>query len=259
MGSAVIRPYRSIDRLMGRWRTTSRCRKHKFSATSSAFGLRNAAIVHAIHRITNPSRYYDHSGSVPFHPIKEKLPRSGFCALQPCNRPRHPLNHQSLPLFSIAAGVFHPIRLRRSSPDEVFAPYRLHWSAEHDAKETYADAAFLATRLAEGLSLAAVRSARVRLPVAVWPTSSCSISRNRRWTSASALPVERVPHLDRRHLEGGLAGIILVRQVAGAEYPGNLQVLDVGRRDLGQWRIPLPELSPATTAPIFVRLPSGIL
>jgi pilus assembly protein Flp/PilA len=52
-----------------------------FSAISSAFGLRSAAIAQAIQRITDPSRFF-------------------------------------------TAGVFHPIELRRSSPDKVFAPYR---------------------------------------------------------------------------------------------------------------------------------------
>src|SRR5208283_4426134 len=37
-------------------------------------------------------------------------------------------------------------------------------------------------------SVIVFNSARDRLQVAVWPTTSCSISRNRRWTSASTLP-----------------------------------------------------------------------
>jgi hypothetical protein len=56
-----------------RWRTMSCCRKHRFSATSSAFGFRSAAIAHAIHRITHPSRYCRRSGSVPFQPTREKF------------------------------------------------------------------------------------------------------------------------------------------------------------------------------------------
>jgi hypothetical protein len=63
------------------WRTTSR--KHRFSATSSAFGLKSA------------------------------------------RSPTHPSYHQSLPLIMTAGGVFHPIRLKRSYPDRVFAPYRM--------------------------------------------------------------------------------------------------------------------------------------
>src|SRR4029453_2391450 len=38
-----------------RGRTTSCCRKHMFSATSSAVGLRRATIAQGIQRITNPS------------------------------------------------------------------------------------------------------------------------------------------------------------------------------------------------------------
>jgi hypothetical protein len=42
----------------------------------------------------------------------------------PRDRPRHPSDHQSLPLIVTAAGVFHSIRLIRSSPDGVLAPHR---------------------------------------------------------------------------------------------------------------------------------------
>src|SRR5262249_44295314 len=37
--------------------------------------------------------------------------------------PPHPSYHRSLPLIVAEAGVFHPIRSERSSPDGVFAPY----------------------------------------------------------------------------------------------------------------------------------------
>jgi hypothetical protein len=45
-----------------------------FSATSSAFGLKNAAIAQAIQRTTNPSRFLASQRERSIYPTKEKLP-----------------------------------------------------------------------------------------------------------------------------------------------------------------------------------------
>ena len=57
--------------------------------------------------------------------------------------------------------------------------------------------------------------------------------------------VERVAHLDRRDLERRPRRDRLSRQVAGAEGPRDLQLRDIGGRDLRQRRIALAELGPA--------------
>src|SRR5215813_9116889 len=84
------------------------CRKHRFSATSSAFGLRSAAIAHVIHRITHPSRYCRRSGSVPFHPTRREVPRMRF--LRPTTG-----WHQTVVQYILESeavyGVFQPMRL----------------------------------------------------------------------------------------------------------------------------------------------------
>jgi hypothetical protein len=61
-----------------RRRTTSCCRKHRFSATSRAFGLRSAAITHAIHRITHPSRCYRRSRECSIPSDWREVPRMRF-------------------------------------------------------------------------------------------------------------------------------------------------------------------------------------
>src|SRR4051794_20394304 len=65
--------------------------------------------------------------------------------------------------------------------------------------------------------------------------------------------IERVADLDGSHLERGLRGIVRTLAVTGAEEPRDLQVPDVGRRDLLQRRIALAELTAAIGAPIFIR------
>ena len=65
--------------------------------------------------------------------------------------------------------------------------------------------------------------------------------------------VERVAHLDRRHLEGGFDRIVGAGQIAGAERPGDLQLGRVAGRDLRQRRVAVAELGAPVRAPVLVR------
>ncbi|MGY4363476.1 hypothetical protein ACVW0J_010033 [Bradyrhizobium sp. i1.7.7] len=71
--------------------------------------------------------------------------------------------------------------------------------------------------------------------------------------------VEQIAHLERRRLVGDLVGIIRTLVIVGAEFPSELQVLDVVRSDLAQRRIARAKGAAAIGGPVLASRGGGRL
>ena len=119
-----MKPRNSLGREIGELQSSSLTRGQRQSAVVSSGDPRCA-----LHRIppTLPRRGNRAGALTPQLGPRHQDGQQRLRLEERRYHPRHPSYHQSLPPIVAAAGVFHRIRLRKSAPDEVFAPYN-RWS-----------------------------------------------------------------------------------------------------------------------------------